>query len=188
MQMIGGAVPAARHVSSILPRRTAFARWRRFQVTRKSMPLTAATATCTASIRAFGGNAPRCISRRTSAATSRPNSRFGMPRNALEATRRRCRTPSAGFRNHRARGEQLEPVATGPPVPRDLLVRRLDDVVARLGDEVADYRRFNVNLGLRHVARILSSSASSSLCRPNEEGLIRTVDDARTWPGARPCG
>lgn len=50
VQMIGGTIPAARTTSSILPRMLAFARCRRFQVTRYSMPCTAAIPTCAASI------------------------------------------------------------------------------------------------------------------------------------------
>ena len=79
VQMIGGTVPASRHTSSILPRITAFARWRRFQVNKKSIPLTAATAACAASIRALAGNAPLRMSRRASVATLSLNSSSGYP-------------------------------------------------------------------------------------------------------------
>src|SRR5258706_1030371 len=55
---IRGAVnPAAIHVCSILAAKAPLAKWRQFQVSKKSMPWTAETATCAASARARAGSA-----------------------------------------------------------------------------------------------------------------------------------
>ena len=83
VQIIGDTSPARRHVSSIFPRMAALARCRRFQVTRKSTPLTAGIATCAASTRAVDGKAPLRRSERTSAPARGPAAKIGMLSSAL---------------------------------------------------------------------------------------------------------
>jgi len=81
--MTGGSKPFSRQACSILGRMTAFAMCVQFQVSRYSIPLTAATATCSASISAFGGKEPSFSIALAKALASSEILSSGIPSSAL---------------------------------------------------------------------------------------------------------
>ena len=154
VQMIGDTSPARRQ-ASIFPRMAALARCRRFQVTRKSTPLTAAIATCAASTRALDGKAPLRRSERMSAPARGPAAKIGTPQKRVDASGGRERVAAPRFCHHSCRDEQIKPGSRRPPLACHLLVSRLDQILRGLRDQIADDCRFEVDARLPPLMPIL---------------------------------
>src|SRR5262245_20747272 len=81
--------------------------------------------------------------------------RTGRPSAAAKTAGRCGRITPAGFGKHGFRHNQVEAVASRPPLNRDLLVRGLDQVAAGTRGEVAQDRGLDVDAGLHGVCLLL---------------------------------
>src|SRR5207244_8844244 len=85
------------------------------------------------------------------------------PKNPKAASRR-LRIAPAGLGDDWTRDKDIESVTAGPPLPGDLLMCGLNDVLGRSGHEVAHDRGLDIDLGLHH-SQFSSQSVISSAQR-----------------------
>ena len=71
----------------------------------------------------------------------------------LEALRGGLRVTRGNFVDHELRNEALEAVTRGPPLARDLLVCRANEIAGWPGRQVADDARLDIDLGEHGRAR-----------------------------------